>query len=147
MVAQRFFNGLQVDVPPDWVDRSTLVLAPESDGGGPSTINLVVKRRPAPQAELDESVEAYVAFMEERFGPLEGLQSKTLEVGRQTATAVRFVSSAHGRKFLQTTMLYRAGGDEISATVTQLEGDDTSEKDVEKMLTSVRPASAAVGMR
>jgi hypothetical protein len=147
MVAQRFFNGLQIDVPSDWVDRSTVVLAPESPAGGPSTINLVVKRRPAPSSELSESVDAYLSFMEERFGPLEGLQTKTLAVGRASARAIRFVSTAHGRRFLQTTMLYRAGGDEISATVTQLEGDETSEKDVEKMLASVRPAASTVGMR
>jgi hypothetical protein len=139
-MARRFFNGLEIDVPDGWADKSTVMLTR-------TTINLVVKRRPAPESDLDASLEAFLAFMGNSFGPLEQLQTKTLDVAGVKGKAVRFLSSAEGRRFVQTTLLYRAGSEEISATVTQLEGDTTSADDVERMLKSVRPATAPMGWR
>ena len=48
----RFFNGIELDIPPEWEDRSTVVVGPRDDRG----INLVVKRRPVPGAGLDDTM-------------------------------------------------------------------------------------------
>ena len=139
-MAKRFFNGLEIDVPEGWADKTTVMLTK-------GTINLVVKRRPAPEGDLQTSLEAFLSFMSKSFGPLEGLETKTIEVAGVKARAVRFLSNAEGRRFVQTSLIYRAGSEEISATVTQLEGDTMSADEVERLLKSVRPATAPMGWR
>ena len=139
-MARRFFNGLEIDVPEGWADKSTVMLTR-------NTINLVVKRRPAPEGDLETSLETFLAFMRSSFGPLDSLETKTIEVAGIKARGVRFLSTAEGRRFVQTSLIYRAGSEEISATITQLEGDPTSADEVERMLKSVRPATAPMGWR
>ncbi|MEQ9502935.1 MAG: hypothetical protein RIT81_39055 [Deltaproteobacteria bacterium] len=142
----RFFNGLQIDVPKGWTDLSTVIIAPKKDvakGDRPS-INLVVKRRPAKKKEDADTLKSYLSFMRQSFGELHDLETKDLLVGNTRAKAVRFKAYADGRCFTQTTMLYTSAGDEISATVTQLDEDPTTAKEVEKLLKSIRPAAGGL---
>ena len=106
----RFFNGIQIDVPEDWSDRSTVLLAPKQD----RNINLVVKRRPVPPSGLEHTVENYVGFMQARFGTLSNLQTKAMNVAGQKGVAVRFEAVQTGQGFRQTTLLYHAKGEELS---------------------------------
>ncbi len=141
-MTRRFFNGLQIDVPDGWTDLSTVIIAPKKDvtEGHRPTINLVVKRRPAKGRSRDDTLNEYLAFMRHSFGVLEDLETKELLVGSVKARAVRFSTSANGKRFLQMTMLYQIAGDEVSATVTQLEGDPTPLDEIEDLLQSIRPA-------
>lgn len=146
-MAVRFFNGIQINVPDGWSDLSTVIVAPRAQpqSGDKPTINLVVKRRPVPQERAtSDTIEEYLEFMRQTFGHLEGLHKKEMLLGGVKGQAVRFVSEANGKRFMQVTLLYRSGGDEISATVTQLEGDSTSLRDIEKLLSSVRPAAGGL---
>lgn len=145
-MATRFFNGIQIDVPDGWTDLSTVIIAPRqevAEGKKPS-INLVVKRRPAKPGSEQKSLQEYLSFMRKSFGKLEDLQTKEMMVGSVRGTAVRFTTEANGRRFTQVTLLYHSQGDEISATVTQLDGDPTPIKDIEKLLKSIRPAAGGV---
>jgi len=145
-MTRRFFNGLQIDVPEGWADLSTVILAPKkevTDGQRP-TINLVVKRRPAKGRSRDDTVNEYLAFMRQSFGVLEDLETKEMLVGSVKAKAVRFTTSANGKRFRQMTMLYQLAGDEVSATVTQLEGDPTPIDEIEDLLASIKPAGPGV---
>lgn len=142
----RFFNGLQIDVPSGWTDLSTVIIAPKegvAKGERPS-INLVVKRRPAKKKDDGDTLSSYLAFMRQSFGELLDLETKEMLVGNTRAKAVRFTAVAEGRRFTQTTMLYTSAGDEISATVTQLDEDPTTAKQVEKLLKSIRPAAGGL---
>lgn len=142
-MARRIFNGLEVELPSGWRDYSSIVLAPQEDAttGQLPTINLVVKRRPASGREGGALVSAYLDYLARSFGPLQSLETKEVDHGSARATAVRFRAEHEGRGFLQTTLLYRAGEDEIAATVTQTDGDPTPAKEVEKLLHSVRPVA------
>ena len=142
----RFFNGIQIDVPKGWTDLSTVILAPRDDvaKGDKPTINLGVKRRPAKSKDQAKTLEAYLAFMRKTFGELEGLKTKEMLIGAVRAQAVHFTTTAGDKRFLQMTLLYHSGGDEISATVTQLDGDPMPIKDIEKLLKSIRPAAGGV---
>jgi hypothetical protein len=134
----KFFNGIKVEVPDDWADVSTLVLAPSSalsEGKRPS-INLTVNRRPG-KWDASRSVLEYVAFMERSFGELRHLLLRTVTIGKVTGKAVRFESVADGQWFRQTTYIYPCGDEQITATVTQTEGDPTPAAQVERMLESV----------
>jgi hypothetical protein len=146
----RFFNGIQIDVPEGWADISTVIVAPREDigDGKKPKINLVVKRRPAKTKDVTETIKEYLAFMKSTLGELHDVETKEMKAGSVKATAVRFTSEANGRRFKQITLLYVAGGDEISATVTQLDGDPTPMKTIEKLLASIRPAAAgAAGLK
>lgn len=149
-MALRFFNGIQIDVPEGWSDLSTVIVAPRRDVGDnrrPS-INLVVKRRPVPaNKEIADTLRDYLAFMRGAFGELIDLQTKEMLVGRVKGNAVRFSAIAEGVEFRQTTLLYHAGGEEISATVTQLGSDQTPSETIERLLQSIRPASTGVAGR
>ncbi|MBI4821222.1 MAG: DcrB-related protein [Deltaproteobacteria bacterium] len=142
----KFFNGIQIDVPDDWADLSTVILAPKSEAqeGKKPSINLVVKRRPAKGKDVAATVREYLGFMKGAFGALENVETKQVVVGAVKGTAVRFRTEANGKKFTQVTLLYRSGGDEISATVTQLEGDPTPMVKIEKLLQSIRPAAGGL---
>lgn len=145
-MATRFFNGIQIDVPDGWTDLSTVIIAPRQDvaDGKKPSINLVVKRRPAKPGTEQRSVQEYLAFMRRSFGKLEDLQTKEMMVGSVRGQAVRFTTETHGKRFTQVTLLYHSQGDEISATVTQLEGDPTPIKEIEKLLKSIRPAAGGM---
>ena len=142
----RFFNGIQIDVPDGWTDLSTVILAPRepAEAGTKPTVNLVVKRRPARGKDTSLTVREYVAFMKQAFGQLDKLETKEMMVGSVRGTAVRFSTEAGGRRFRQVTLLYHSGGDEISATVTQLDGDPTPSKLIDKLLQSIRPAAGGL---
>ena len=143
-MALRFFNGLQIDVPKDWSDLSTVVVAPKEplDDGRKPPINLVVKRRPVTSSrDVKQSLRDYLSFMRGAFGELKELQTREVPVGAAKASAVRFLAEADGNAFRQTTLLYHAGGEEISATVTQLATDPTSQETIDKLLQSIRPAT------
>ena len=145
-MALRFFNGIQIDVPDGWTDLSTVILAPRkevADGNKP-TINLVVKRRPAKGKDSSKTIEEYLAFMRQTFGELKVVQTNEMLLGNVRGTAVRFSTEAQGKGFKQTTLLYHSGGDEISATVTQLDGDPTPHKEIEALLRSIRPAAGGM---
>jgi hypothetical protein len=131
----RFWNGIEIDVPDNWIDRSTVVIGPTD-----SSINLVVKRRPIPESAIEQTAEHYVMFMKTRFGNLTNLETKSVMVGRSSGLAIRFEAETQGKSFKQTTLLYHGRGEEISATVTQLASDPTPSAVVEKLLKSVRPA-------
>ena len=137
----RVFNGLEVDLPKGWRDYSSLVLAPQEDAttGHRPTINLVVKRRPKSPGDDTALVATYLAYLAKSFGPVQSLETKVVPHGKGEATFVRFLGQNEGQPFLQTTLLYRDGDDEVAATVTQAPGDPTSDKVVEKLLRSVRP--------
>lgn len=140
-MAVRVFNGLEIDLPEGWRDYSSLVLAPQEDattGRGP-TINLVVKRRPRSAGDEQALVAGYLSYLARSFGALSSVETKAVPHGKGQATTVRFQGEHEGRRFVQTTLLYRDGDDEVAATVTQAEGDATPEKWVEKLLRSVRP--------
>jgi hypothetical protein len=143
-MALRFFNGIQIDVPEGWSDLSTVIVAPRVDSGSGEkpSINLVVKRRPAKSLSIAQTLRDYVAFMKATFGTLSDLQTKEVMVGSVKGTAIKFNTEANGRRFMQMTLVYHAGGDEISATVTQVEGDSTSLSTIERLLKSIRPAGA-----
>jgi hypothetical protein len=142
----RMFNGLQIDVPDGWADQTTVVVAPKIVGPDKKpSINMVVKRRPAQSDDTDRTVLSYLRFMKTAFGALDDVQTKEMMAGSIKGKAVRFNASTDGRKFCQITFLFHAGGEEISATVTQLDGDATPLVEIEKLLRSVRPAAA--GMR
>lgn len=142
----RFFNGIQIDVPEGWTDLSTVIIAPRGDvsEGKKPSINLVVKRRPAKPGNEQKTLQDYLAFMRKAFGRLEELETKEMMVGSVRGQAVRFTTETNGKRFTQVTLLYHAQGDEISATVTQLEGDKTPIKQIEKLLKSIRPAAGGV---
>ncbi|MCA9552743.1 MAG: DcrB-related protein [Myxococcales bacterium] len=142
----RIFNGIQIDVPDEWSDLSTIILAPKKDvkEGNKPSINLVVKRRPARGKDLEKTLTQYLAFMKESFGKLEDVEAKPMMVGSIKGKAVRFVTEAAGQRFRQITLLYQSGGDEISATVTQLLDDPTPPKQIEKLLKSIKPAAGGV---
>jgi hypothetical protein len=146
----RFFNGIQIDVPDGWTDLSTVIVAPRqevADGKKPM-INLVVKRRPSKAKDSSQTLKEYLAFMKNVLGDLKDIETKEMLVGSVKGTAVRFNAEANGRRFKQITLLYVSGGDEISATITQLDGDPTPMKTIEKLLKSIRPAaSGAAGLR
>jgi hypothetical protein len=145
-VSKRFFNGIEIDVPEGWTDLSTVIIAPRtevSEGKKPS-INLVVKRRPAKPGSENKTMHEYLAFMKKTFGKLDDIQTKEMMVGSVRGQAVRFTTEAGGKRFTQMTLLYQTQGDEISATVTQLEGDPTPVKTIEKLLRSIRPAAGGV---
>jgi hypothetical protein len=131
----KYFNGIEIDVPDTWVDRSTVVVGPDD-----KSINLVVKRRPIPEVGLEQTLEHYVNFMRTRFGALAKLETKAVMVGRSKGVAVRFEAETAGTTFRQTTLLYHGKGEEISATVTQLANDPTPAPVVDKLLSSVRLA-------
>jgi hypothetical protein len=142
----RFFNGIQIDVPEGWADVSTVIVAPReevSEGRKPK-INLVVKRRPSKAKDVNETIKEYLAFMKSTLGDIKDVETKEMKAGSVKGTAVRFSSEANGRRFRQITLLYVTGGDEISATVTQLDGDPTPMKTIEKLLQSIRPAAGGV---
>jgi hypothetical protein len=145
-MSKRFFNGIEIDVPDGWADLSTVIIAPRveiADGKKPS-INLVVKRRPAKQGSEHKTMHEYLAFMKKTFGKLDDVQTKEMMVGSVRGQAVRFSTEAAGKRFTQTTLLYQTNGDEISATVTQLEGDPTPPQAIEKLLKSIKPAAGGV---
>ena len=146
----RLFNGLQIDVPEGWADVSTVIVAPKgavAEGKKPS-INLVVKRRPMQNDDTDKTLQGYLRFMKNTFGELIELQTKEMMAGNIKGKAIKFEAVADGRKFRQVTLLYHAGGEEISATVTQLDGDPTPMPEIEKMLRSIKPAAGGVrGLR
>lgn len=144
-MSSKQIGGMMADLPAGWADRSTVCAspAPSQDNGKPS-INLVVKRRPMPNKGTVATLTDYLGFMKRAFGALNGVQTKELRVGPSVGVAVRFNAVASGTKFFQTTVLYELAGEEISATVTQLEGDPTSQEAVEALLTSIRPATPEV---
>lgn len=142
----RFFNGLQIEVPDGWADLSTVILAPKkevAEGQKPS-INLVVKRRPAKSRDVQQTMKEYLAFMRQTFGALDRVETKEMMLGSVRAQAVKFTAAAGEKKFRQTTMLYHSGGDEISATVTQLDGDPTPQREIDTLLKSIKPAASGV---
>ena len=146
----RVYNGLQIDVPDVWADVSTVIVAPKAPllEGKKPPVNLVVKRRPCEKEEIDASLQKYLRFMQAQFGALVDVQQKDMLVGAMKGKAVQFEATHDGKKFRQITLLYHAGGEEISATVTQLDGDATSLADIEKLLRSVKPMAAGVrGLR
>ncbi len=146
----RMFNGLQIDVPDGWADVSTVVVAPKGEvhEGKKPSINLVVKRRPAEKDDTEKTMQSYLRFMKKAFGVLEDVQAKEMLAGSIKGKAVRFSAQAEGKKFKQITFVFHAGNEEISATVTQLDGDPTPQGDIEKLLRSVRPAAGGVrGLR
>jgi hypothetical protein len=147
-VAVRFFNGIQIDVPDGWSDLSTVIVAPKrplEEGKKPS-INLVVKRRPVQTSrDATATLREYLTFMRNAFGELKDLETKELVVGNVKASAVRFLAESEGTSFRQTTLLYHAGGEEISATVTQLADDTTTAGAVERLLASIKPAGSVPG--
>jgi hypothetical protein len=146
----RFFNGIQIDVPDGWADVSTVIVAPRQDisDGKKPMINLVVKRRPSKTKDVSDTIREYLSFMKTTLGELKDVETKEMKAGSVKGTAVRFSSEANGRRFRQITLLYVAGGDEISATVTQLDGDPTPMKTIEKLLQSIRPAAGgAAGLK
>lgn len=137
-MATKFFNGIRVDVPDDWADVSTLVLAPSQalmDGASPP-INLAVKRRPG-RWDAMQSILEYVAFMEHSFKELRNVEIRSLFLGKVAGKAVRFEALADGKWFRQTTYIYPCGDEEITATVTQTEEDSTPTEQVERILQSV----------
>jgi hypothetical protein len=146
----RLFNGLQIDVPDGWADVSTVIVAPKQavqDGKKPS-INLVVKRRPAEKDDTERTMQSYLRFMKNTFGDVSEVQTKEMMAGNIKGKAIKFEAVADGRKFRQVTLLYHSGGEEISATVTQLDGDPTPMNEIEKMLRSIKPAAGGVrGLR
>ena len=89
-------------------------------------------------------MKSYLSFMRQSFGELSDLETKEMLVGSVRAKAVRFTAVADGRRFRQMTMMYESAGDEISATVTQLDGDPTPAKDIEALLKSIRPAAGGL---
>lgn len=138
------WNGLEIDVPAGWADTSTIVLAPRAalaDGKKP-TVNLLVKRRPAHHDDTEAAINGYLKFMHEQFGELTDVKTATLS-GTPKSRSVSFSAVADGVAFRQFTLLFYAplpggGGEEISATVTQLPGDTTSPHEIDKLLRSVR---------
>ena len=148
------FNGLQIDVPEGWADVSTIVVAPKSallDGKKP-TINLLVKRRPCASDDSERSMNTYLKFMTESFGALGNLATKEMVAGAIKGRSIAFSAVVDGTAFRQYTFLYfvslpGGGGEEVSATVTQLEGDATPLFEIEKLLKSVRRAAAVRGGR
>ncbi len=144
----RFFNGIQIDVPEGWSDVSTVIVAPRralEEGKKPS-INLVVKRRPVPAGrDPQATLRDYLAFMRNTFGELKELQTKEMLVGSQKGSAVRFLAEADGTQFRQTTLLYHAAGEEVSATVTQLADDPTPAATIDRLLQSIQPAGSIPG--
>jgi hypothetical protein len=150
-MAMRMFNGLQIDVPDGWADVSTVVVAPigaTEEGNGRPSINMVVKRRPSANDDTDKTVLSYLRFMKNAFGTLQDVQTKEMMAGSIKGKAVKFNAASDGRKFTQVTFLFHAGGEEISATVTQVDGDGTPMAEIERLLRSVRPAAAGVrGLR
>jgi hypothetical protein len=146
----RMFNGLQIDVPDGWADVSTVVIAPRDplrDGKKPS-INLVVKRRPCEHDETEKTLQGYLKFMQSSFGEVSDVQTKEMMAGNIRGKAIRLSAVADQKKFSQVTFLYHTGGEEVSASVTQMHGDLTPIADIEKLLKSVRPAAGGVrGLR
>lgn len=148
------FNGLQIDVPDGWADVSTIVVAPKTallDGQKPS-INLLVKRRPCAKDDSERSLNTYLKFMSESFGALGDVATKEMVAGTIRGKSVAFSAVVDGVAFRQFTFLYFAplpggGGEEVSATVTQLDGDPTPLFEIEKLLKSVRRAAAVRGGR
>ena len=138
------WNGLEIDVPPGWADASTIVIAPRAPlaHGEKPSINLLVKRRPVAHDHTEASMNSYLKFMHEEFGELEDIRTNAVP-GSPPARTVSFAASANGQAFRQYTMLFYAplpsgGGEEVSATVTQLQGDTTPPHEVDKLLRSVR---------
>jgi len=148
------FNGLQIDVPDGWADVSTIVVAPKAallDGEKP-TINLLVKRRPCANDDSERSMNTYLKFMTESFGSLEKLAIKDMVAGAIKGRSVVFSAVVDGVALRQSTFLYfvplpGGGGEEVSATVTQIDGDPTPLFEIEKLLKSVRRAAGVRGGR
>jgi hypothetical protein len=139
-VGAKQIGGMMADLPAGWADRSTVCASPApAKASGKPSINLVVKRRPMPKKGNIATLTDYLGFMQRAFGALAGVQTKEIRVGASVGLAVRFNAAASGTKFSQTTVLYEFAGEEISATVTQLEGDPTPPDAVEALLTSIRP--------
>ena len=148
------WNGLQIDVPDGWADVSTIVVAPRAalTTGRKPTINLVVKRRPCDTDDVERSMNTYLKFMTESFGDLGNLATNEMVAGSIKGKSIAFSSVVDGVAFRQFTFLYfvalaGGGGEEVSATVTQLEGDRTPLFEIEKLLKSVRRAAAVRGGR
>jgi hypothetical protein len=134
------WNGIEIDVPEGWADVSTVVIAPQApvvDGKKPS-INLVVKRRPTNGDETEKSLATYLRFMQAQFGAIDDVAHKEMTAGAHKGKAVTFTANVGGQKLRQTTLLYFASGEEISATVTQRDDDATTASAVEKLLKSVK---------
>lgn len=138
----RVYNGIEIDLPSEWEDSTTIVAMPrrESSDGRPP-INLVVKRRPAPTAGIDASVNEYLRFMRRHFGRLEEVEFRVPGETNSTRRMVRFCAEADGRRFRQTTLMFVSAEEEISATITQAEGDCTPTDQVDTLLQSIQPAS------
>ncbi len=145
------WNGLEIDVPAGWADASTIVVAPRAPlaVGDKPTINLLVKRRPVAHDDTEAAMNGYLKFMHEQFGELSDLRESALS-GSPQARTVSFSAQADGHVFRQYTLLFFAslpggGGEEISATVTQLHGDTTPTHEIDQLLRSVRRLPARGG--
>lgn len=141
----RGFGRYLVDLPEEWADEGTMTASPRIEGR--PTANLTVKRRPAPGRTLDQVFTEYRTFIDESLSNVSGLEVEEVMIGPVPARLTRFRAVVEGRAFSQTTLLWIETGEEVSATVSRLAGDPTSDETVERLLRSFRPIGPVAGFR